>query len=56
MKNNCNKKGKASPVKTERNTLEKQIDEMIDREKTKGKIVGKLLDLKKRAMEKFDSS
>ncbi len=43
MKNDKNKKDKKSRNKTERNTLEKQIDDMIDREKTKGRIVSKLL-------------
>ncbi len=44
MKNNRIKKDKAPPVKPEGNTLEKEIDELIDREKIKGKIVSKLLD------------
>ena len=42
-KKNFIKKGKPHPGKPEGNTLEKEIDEMIDREKTRGKIVGKLL-------------
>lgn len=42
-KNNSVKKGKPPPEKPDGNTLEKEIDEMIDREKTRGKIVGKLL-------------
>jgi hypothetical protein len=43
VKNNHNKKGLLVPEKTEENSLEKEIEEMIDREKTKGKIVSKLL-------------
>ena len=38
-KNNFIKNGKPPPEKPEDNTLEKEIDEMIDREKTRGKIV-----------------
>jgi len=43
MKSNFMKNGKPPPEKPERNALEKEMDEMIDREKTKGKIVNKLL-------------
>ena len=42
-KNYSGKKGKQPPEKPEADALEKEIDELIDREKTRGKIVGKLL-------------
>jgi hypothetical protein len=43
VKNKCNKKGKKSQEKPEENTLEKEIDEMIVREKTKSKIISAML-------------
>ena len=43
VKKNCLKKRKPSPKKPEANTLEKEIEEIIDREKTKSSIVSKLL-------------
>ena len=43
VKKNCIKKSNTSPEKPEANTLEKEIEEMIDREKTKSRIVSKLL-------------
>ena len=42
-KNYSCKKGKQPPEKPEADALEKEIDELIDREKTRGKIVGKLI-------------
>jgi hypothetical protein len=42
VKTNPIKKGKLPQEKPEKNSLEKEIEEMIDREKTKGKIVSKL--------------
>ena len=39
VKNNCIKKGKKSQEKPEEKTLEKEIDEMIVREKTKSKLI-----------------
>ena len=39
VKNNCIKKGKKSQEKPEGKTLEKEIDEMIVREKTKSKLI-----------------
>jgi|GEM_PF-3107805 len=43
VKKNCITKSKPSLDKPEGNFLEKEINKMIDREKTKGKIVSKLL-------------
>jgi len=43
VKNNSIKKGKAPPGKPEEDSLEKEIDDIIDREKTKRRIVSKLL-------------
>jgi len=43
VEKDCVKKGKPRKAKPEANTLEKEISEMIDREKTKGKIMSKLL-------------
>jgi hypothetical protein len=43
VKNNCIKKGKPLIVGHEGNILQKEIEELIDREKTKGRIVSKLL-------------
>ena len=40
---NFSKKGKPLQEKSEANSLEKEIEEMIKREKTKGRIVSKLL-------------
>jgi len=42
VKNNCCKKNKAPPGKPEEGSLEKEIEDMIDREKTKRRVVGKL--------------
>jgi hypothetical protein len=42
-KKNDSKKGKPLQEKPEASSLEKEIEEMIDREKTKGRIVSKLL-------------
>ena len=44
VKTKVNKKDKALLENHEGNTLEKEIDELIDREKIKGRIVNKLLD------------
>jgi len=43
VKNKSIKKGKPLQEKPEENSLEKEIEEMIDREKTKVRIVSKLL-------------
>jgi hypothetical protein len=43
VKKNCIKKSNPSTEKPEANTLEKEIEEMIDREKTMNRIVIKLL-------------
>jgi hypothetical protein len=43
VKNNHNKKDLLGQEKPEEHSLQKEIEEMIDREKTKGKIVNKLL-------------
>lgn len=42
-KNNLSKNNKAFQEKPEENSLEKEIEDMIDREKTKRRIVDKLL-------------
>ena len=51
---NQNKHSKKSQEKPEADALEKEIDELIDREKTKSKIVNKLLNLKKPVEKEFD--
>ena len=43
MKNKSIKKGKPLQEQPEVEILEKEIEDMIDREKTKGRIVSKLL-------------
>ncbi len=43
MKNTPNKKAKALQGKPEEKSLEKEIENLIDREKTKNRIVSKLL-------------
>jgi len=43
VKKNCIKKSKPLQEKSEKNSLVKEIDEMIEREKTKSRIVSKLL-------------
>ena len=43
MKNNRIKKGKQLQEQPEEKTLEKEIDELIEREKAKRKIVSKLV-------------
>jgi hypothetical protein len=43
VKNNPIKKRKPPLEKSKENSLEKEIEDIIDREKTKGKIVSKLL-------------
>jgi hypothetical protein len=43
VKKNCVKKSKPLQDKSEKNSLVKEIDELIEREKTKSRIVSKLL-------------
>jgi hypothetical protein len=43
VKKNCIKKSKPLQDKSEKNSLVKEIDELIERENAKGRIVNKLL-------------
>lgn len=47
MKNNRDKKTKALQKKPEKDALEKEIEDLIDREKTKNRVLSKLLNQKK---------
>ena len=55
MKKNYNKKSKPLQDKSEKNSLVKEIDELIDREKTKSSIVSKLLNQTTPSNVKSDS-
>jgi hypothetical protein len=55
VKNNCIKKGKPLIGCHEGNVLEKEIEELIDREKTKGRIVSKLLNQANAKNKKSDN-
>ncbi len=55
VKKNSIKKDKPLQEKPEENALEKEIEDLIDREKTKGKIVSKLLNQTTQSNVKSDS-
>jgi len=55
VKKNCIKKSKPLQEKSEKNSLVKEIDELIDREKTKSSIVSKLLNQTTPSNVKSDS-
>jgi len=55
MKNTRIKKGKPLQEKPEEEILEKEIEDMIDREKTKSRIVSKLLNHTSPQILKSDS-
>jgi len=55
VKKNYNKKSKPLQEKSEKNSLVKEIDELIDREKTKSRIVSKLLNQTTQSNGKSDS-